>query len=82
MGIKNEIQNTTGVEIINETQNNSKNEDEDSHDKVWDIESIAENGKKQSETEQRCNIRKKRVPNYSNMKTAGYRNDQVKTIII
>ena len=82
MVIKNETQNNTGEEIINETQNNSKNEEEKSQEKVWDSESITEDVKNQSETEQRYNLCKNRAPNYSRMKTVVYLNAHVKNNLV
>ena len=55
-----------------------KNENEDSQNEVGDSESISEDGKNHSETEQHYILCKKRLPNYSHSKTVGYLNAHVK----
>ena len=75
-------QKNTEVEIRNETQNNSKNEDEESQDEVGDSKSISQNENNLSETQQRYNLRMNISPNYSHMKTVCYLNAHVKKNLI
>ena len=51
MGIENENKNNTGAEIRYKKRNYNKNDDEDSHDKVGDSESINKYGNNHSETD-------------------------------
>ena len=65
------------MEIKNETQDNRKNEYEESQDDVVDSESIYEYGNNQSENDRKYKISKKRAPHYLHMNTVGYINNHV-----